>query len=182
MTTIGNSFGENPPKIHAKMTSAEIAEFVNYLDSKDGAVDGKIKLSVFEEEVNGREYSGVDAQITTEEAEAAIVSMLQNLERYKIGKTKKPNMGITYSSVYSTKVADAMTIAKPLTEGNLSLTDLKACVEAELERRTSDTSNDKNVAQLGSIVNLQDLTIEELEAILDKINNLKSVSSGDKTE
>ncbi|MBQ7126635.1 hypothetical protein IJO12_06075 [bacterium] len=108
--------------------------------------------------------------------------MLQNLERYKIGKTKKHNMGITYSSVYSTKVADAMTIAKPLTEGNLSLTDLKACVEAELERRTSDTSNDKNVAQLGSIVNLQDLTIEELEAILDKINNLKSVSSGDKTE
>ena len=182
MTTIGNSFGENPPKIHAKMTSAEIASLVDSIDAQDGAKDGKIKLSVFEKEVFGEEYSGEDAQISTKDAEKAIVSMLQNLERCQIDKTKKPNMGITYSSVYSTITADAMTIAKPLTEGNLSLTDLKACVEAELERRTSDTSNDKYVAQLGSIVNLQDLTTEELEAILDKINNLKSVSSEDKTE
>lgn len=182
MTTIGNSFGDNPPKIHANMTNEEIAKFVKYLDNKDGAVDGKIKLSVFEKEVNGREYSGEDAQISTKEAEEAIVSMLQNLKRCQIDKTNKPNMGITDSSVYSIIRGDAMTIAKPLIEGDLSLTDFKACVEAELERRTSDTSNDKNVAQLGSIVNLQVLTIEELEAILDKINKLKSVSSEDKTE
>lgn len=182
MTTIGNSFGDNPPKIHAKMTRDEIAEFVNYLDSKDEVVDGKIKLSVFEEEVNGREYSGVDAQITTEEAEAAIVSMLQNLERYKIGKTKKPNMGITDSTAYSTIRGDVLKIANTLTEGNLSLTDFKACVEAELERRTSDTSNDKNVAQPGIIANLPYLTTEQLEAILDRLNNLEYVSSEDKAE